>query len=174
MITELRTLTGYLTMSTWCLQIYWCRVSSRPSATTALIPWWWIWDIPLTAFEAQESAYVSMIVVDVLAPSKHQDPSNHNICNVMWIMHFVLCYIHENIFCGVGLSVTRQFLYYWWVSILTMTLSHATRIQQHLNTSMLQKADSPRSIPGIWAILRDGLHSVSHQPCQRKPWCSWI
>ena len=90
--------------------MYWCWVSSRPSATTALIPWWWIWDIPLRTLETEGSAYVSMIVADVLVPSKHQATTNHDTCDVMWITKFVLCYVHKNIFYGVGLPVTHQFL----------------------------------------------------------------
>ena len=109
MITELRTLSGYRQHG--ILQMYWCRVSSRPSVTTALIPWWWIWDIPLRTLVTEGSAYVSMIVADVLVPSKSQATTNHDTCDVMWITQFVLCYVHKNIFYGVGLSVTHQFLY---------------------------------------------------------------
>ena len=89
--------------------MYWCRVSSRPSATTALIPWWWIWDILLRALETQESAYVSMTVADVLAPSKHQATSNHDTCIVMWITQFVLCYVHEIYFMESGCQWPASF-----------------------------------------------------------------
>ena len=121
--------------------MYWCRVSSRPSATTSLIHWWWIWDIPLRTLETQGSAYVSMIVADILAPSKHQATSNHNACDVMWFTQFVLCYVHGNIFYGVGLSVTHQFLYI--TEGLAFSRWHLARWPEYGNTWTPQRSRKP-------------------------------
>ena len=98
---------------------------------------------PSRTLESQGSSYVSMIVADVLAPSKHQAPittilaMSCELCNLYCVMSI------KNIFYGVRVSVTRQFLYYRWVSIFTLTLSHKTRIPQHLNTSTLHGKPIP-------------------------------